>query len=302
MEDTSFYISHPRNGANISRSQTRTLRTWNVPRTLKALSVLKDELEGDRYPSVYILFQSGKKIYVGETDSIFNRLKSHNENPQEGIIKWDKALVINDGRAARFSEFNDTAVRHNLEYYIKNLFLYNGYEVTSGARYQPLTPLQVSVYNYLVEEVNNIFIKSNLIDRLLEREEEREVFIDELSEILTNYHFNIEAIGTYEAIINGEKYFIRPGSKKKKGWQITSRGRKKNSFIDCVIRGEGFLLVNRGRILIIPLQLIKELTQIDINTEKDTIDIFVSFEEEEIYLKYHEKSINVTQYALISER
>lgn len=63
----------------------------------------------------------------------------------------------------------------------------------------------------------------------------------------------IQEWGTYEAIVDGKKVFIRPGSKKPKGWQITFRGRKPGSFIDSLHKGIGYLLVSRDGVLLIPL-------------------------------------------------
>jgi len=300
MEDNGVFISHPRNGANIMRFQTTNLRAWEVPRTNHALSLLQSELVQDRYPSIYILFEGNRRVYVGETETIIGRLRSHYDGPQQNITHWDKAFVINDGRSARFSDFNDTAVRHNLEYYTKLLFQYNGYQVISNAREQPITAYQNTCFNLIKSELNLLLFRCNLIERLLDRPEEREIFSDELRSILEEHGKHIQEWGEYEAQIDGVKHFIRPGSHKTKGWQITSRGRKRGSFIDSLIRGQGNLLVRRGKILIIPLQLIKVITDIEQDSDRDTIDIFITFNDGQMFLKYHDQVINVTEYKLIN--
>ena len=301
MDDSGIFITHPRNGAGIIRSQTMNLRIWMVPRSQHAFNVFQSELNREQYPALYILFEGDRKVYVGETESILNRLRSHHDNPHVDISNWDRATIINDGRTAGFSDFNDTAVRHSLEYYLKTLLAYNRFRVISHAREQQLTPFQLSIFNSIKNELDIFLIRYNLISRFIDRPEEREVFIDELREILEKHGYNIEQWGTYEAIIDGEKYYIRPGSYKSKGWQITLRGRKPGSPIDSVLHGDGNLLIRRGKIYIVPLEAIKNFTDIENDSERDTIDVFLSFMNDKVVLKYHQDTppIDLSAYQLL---
>ncbi|MHA1279995.1 MAG: hypothetical protein ACTSQ8_22605 [Candidatus Helarchaeota archaeon] len=302
MDDSGIFITHPRNGAGIIRSQTMTLRIWDVPRSQHSFSILQSEMNQEQYPALYILFEGDRKVYVGETESILNRLRSHHDNPHNNIPNWERALIINDGRTAGFSDFNDTAVRHSLEYYLKTLLRYNRFQVISFAREQQLTAFQTSLFNSIKNELNLFLLRYNLISRFIDRPEEREIFPDELREILVEHGFNIENWGQYEAIIDGEKYYIRHGSDKSKGWQVTLRGRKPGSPIDAVVQGDGYLLIRRGKIFIIPLEVIKELTDIENDSERDTIDVFLSLENDNVVLlKYHQDipPVDVTEYQLL---
>lgn len=103
----------------------------------------------------------------------------------------------------------------------------------------------------------------------------------------------------YEAIIEGEKVFIRPGSKKPKGWQITFRGRKPGSFIDSLQKGSGHLLVSRNGLPLIPLTEVHKVIKDRSAYEQDTIDIWIVFAEEKVTLRYKENSIDIATFRLI---
>ncbi len=137
--------------------------------------------------------------------------------PEDKIKNWAKALVINDGRPATQSDFNDSVVRKALELYLIELFKANKYAVVAQGEPQKLNAIQKFLVNSLKDELNFFLLKKNVIIKVLEERGQEEIF---------------EEWGRYEAIIDGKKVFIRPGSKKPKGWQITFRGRKPGSFID----------------------------------------------------------------------
>ena len=71
---------------------------------------------------------------------------------------------------------------------------------------------------------------------------------------MEKHNYNITEFKSCEATINGEKIFIRPGSKKVKGWQVTFRDIFKKTLLD----EKGSLLMPRGRILLIPFSEIKK--------------------------------------------
>ncbi|MBI5047738.1 MAG: GIY-YIG nuclease family protein [Deltaproteobacteria bacterium] len=88
MEDKFGYQQDIKNGDGIIRARTTGghLRSWDIPRTLKALEVVKKEWGNLEYPGVYILFDAGgKKVYIGEAKDICNRLKTHMATPEDKI-------------------------------------------------------------------------------------------------------------------------------------------------------------------------------------------------------------------------
>ncbi|HBI23809.1 MAG TPA: hypothetical protein DDX84_06345, partial [Nitrospiraceae bacterium] len=79
MEDKFGYHQDLKNGEGIIRARTTgQLRSWDMPRTLRALEEIKKEWGNLEYPGVYILLDSsGKKVYIGEAKDICIRLKTH---------------------------------------------------------------------------------------------------------------------------------------------------------------------------------------------------------------------------------
>ncbi len=83
-----------------------------------------------------------------------------------------------------------------------------------------------------------------------------------------------------------------------KGYQITIRGRKLGSFIDCLKTRTGNLLVRRNGVLLIPLTTIRDVINDDSALDQDTIDIYITFKEERAFLSYKTNTMDITEYAL----
>jgi len=296
------YYEDPENGDGIIRARTtKQIRSWEIPRTMKALEELNTELGQIEFPGIYILFEGEKnKVYIGEAKNIYNRLKTHMSNPEDKIKNWNKALVINDGRPATQSDFNYTVVRKALELYLIKLFKANKYMVVAQGEPQEPNAIQKFLVNSLKEELIFFLLKKNVILKVLEEKGQEEVFGDELKKIVEKSGRKIGKWGRYEAIIDVKKVFIRPGSKKPKGWQITFRGRKPGSFIDSLQKGDGYLLVSRNGVLLIPLIEVQKVIPDKAAYEQDTIDIWIVFAEENVTLSYKENTIDVTVFRLIS--
>ena len=295
------YQEDPENSEGIIRARTtKQIRSWEIPRTMKALEVLNIELGRIEFPGIYILFEGKNKVYIGEAKSIYIRLKTHMSNPEDKIKNWSKALIINDGRPAMQSDFNDTVVRKALELYLIKLFKANKYTVVAQGEPQKLNAIQKFLVSTLREELNFFLLKKNVITKVLEEKGQEEVFGDELKKILEKSGRKIGEGGRYEAIIDDKKAFIRPGSKKPKGWQITFRGRKPGSFIDSLQKGEGYLLVSRNGVLLIPLTEVQKVILDKTAYEQDTIDIWIVFAEEKVTLSYKRNTIDVTKFRLIN--
>ncbi|NOR77179.1 MAG: hypothetical protein GQ523_01825 [Methanophagales archaeon] len=295
------YQEDPENSEGIIRARTtKQIRSWEIPRTMKALEVLNIELGRIEFPGIYILFEGKNRVYIGEAKSIYIRLKTHMSNPEDKIKNWSKALIINDGRPAMQSDFNDTVVRKALELYLIKLFKANKYAVVAQGELQKLNAIQKFLVRTLREELNFFLLKKNVITKVLEEKGQEEVFGDELKKILEKCGRKIGEWGRYEAIIDGKKAFIRPGSKKPKGWQITFRGRKPGSFIDSLQKGEGYLLVSRNGVLLIPLTEVQKVILDKTAYEQDTIDIWIVFAEEKVTLSYKRNTIDATKFRLIN--
>lgn len=296
------YYEDPENGDGIIRARTtKQIRSWEILRTMKALEELNKELGQIEFPGIYILFEGEKnKVYIGEAKNIYNRLKTHMSNPEDKIKNWNKALVINDGRPATQSDFNYTVVRKALELYLIKLFKANKYTVVAQGEPQKPNAIQKFLVNSLKEELIFFLLKKNVIFKVLEEKGQEEVFGDELKKIVEKSGRKIGEWGRYEAIIDIKKVFIRPGSKKPKGWQITFRGRKPGSFIDSLQKGDGYLLVSRNGVLLIPLIEVQKVIPDKAAYEQDTIDIWIVFAEENVTLSYKENTIDVTVFRLIS--
>lgn len=294
------YHEDPPNGDGIIRARTtRQIRSWEIPRKIRALESINSEFGKIDFPGNYILFESKKnKVYIGEAKNIYNRIKTHMSSPKEEIKNWDKALIINDGRIATQSDFNDSVVRRALEDYLIKLLKANKYIVVSQGEEQNPNSTQRFFFNSLRDELNFFLFKKNIISKVLETKGQREVHFDELTKILEKCGKHIQEIdkSLRVAIINGQTVFIRPGSDKKtRGWQITFRDKS----FKALQTGDGMLLVPRGNILMIPMKEVQKVIGPGKKEyEKNTVDIFVLFEEGNIALRYKKNTLDVTSFKL----
>jgi len=295
------YYEEPKNSDNIIRARTtKQIRSWEMPRTIKALEKLNNELGQLDFPGIYILLEKKNKVYIGESKSLYYRLKTHINSPEDKIKNWDKVIVINDGRTATQSDFNDTVVRKALELYLIKLFNANKYKVVSFGEPQKLNATQKYLVDTLIQELNFFLLKKNIIIKILEQKGQEEVFGDELKKIIENAGKKIQKWGKYETVIDGAKVFIRPGSKKPKGWQITFRGRKPGSFIDSLQKGNGYLLVSRNDVPLIPLKVVQKVIKDKSAYNQDTIDIWIVFAEGKATLSYKNNNIDIRDFRLIT--
>lgn len=298
MEEKNIgYYEDPKNGESIIRSRTtEQIRSWDFPRSLKALELFNAELGKIDYPGIYILIETKlNKVYIGEAKSLYTRLKTHSSTPEDKIKNWDRVVIINDGRPANQSDFNDNVVRLELEYYLISLFKANKYKVVAQGAKQTLNSLQKVIVTKLILELNFFLIKKGLIQKLIADRGQEEVMLDDLKKILERYKYSIAEFKSYEATINGEKVFIRPGSKKTKGWQVTFRDVFKKTLLD----ENGSLLMPRDGILLIPFSGIKKAINDTDAFKRNTIDIFIAFEEDNIKLRYKNSEVDVTAYRIV---
>jgi len=288
------YHEDPKNSNGIIRARTtKQIRSWQIPRSLKALEKLNEEMGNIPFPGNYILFDR-MKVYIGETSKIYDRLKSHIKNPENKIKNWDKALILNDGRPATQSDFNDTVVRLALELYLIRLLKANNYRTVSQGQQPTLNAVQKHIVSSLVQELSQFLLKKNIITKSLEEEGLEEIFEDELKKILASHNRQVQEWSAYEAIIDGQKVYIRPGSLKPKGWQITFRDR----FLNSLQKGVGYLLVSRDGVLLIPLRKVRQVVKDKAAFQQNTIDVYILFNTDRITLSYKKNIIDVSEYKL----
>ena len=300
MVETSIGFSEdPPDAAGVVRSRTsQQIHAWDIPKTQKAIEVINDENGKLAMPGVYLLFVPRNKAYIGEAKSLYERVKQHIMTPEDKFRDWNKATLISDGRSASHSNFSDEAVRHEIEIYLIRLLKANKYQVLAQGQSQILNAGQKAFVEALIPELNYFLLKKNIIKELLGVKEEERIYEDAIKQALEHNGFSVGSVGAYEAVVNEQPAFIRPGSKKPKGWQITFRGRKPGSFIDCLQRGDGYLIVSRGGVLVIPLDEVRKVIVDKASFEQDTIDIWVKFGDGQVTLSYKDQTLDVTQYKL----
>ncbi len=300
------YLDNPANGFGIIRARTLigNLRVWDLPRSVQAIDVVCHEIGDGAIPILYMLFDERNRIvYIGQSENLKSRLLSHILYPEEKIKNWDRVIFINDGRNASQSDLNDENIRLTLEEYLVRLFKINRYKVTTSSTRKPsLSAVQKIIVDTYKEEINILLTRKSKIHKMLTEKGDDEVYNDEVKKILTQKKFNISKWGKSEAFINNELAFVRPGSLKPIGWQVTFRGSKPESFKSMLEKGEGLLLMPRGKILLIPLSKIKLhiLERDKMAFARDTIDIFIRFEEDRIVLVYKGQELEVTQYRILN--
>lgn len=301
------YMDNPANGLGIIRARTLigNLRLWDIPRSERALDVIVSEVGVSAVPCIYMIFDehAEKKVYIGQSENLKSRLSSHIRTPEEKIKHWDRAFIINDGRIATQSDLNDENIRLTLENYLVQLFKINRYKVeTSASRVPGLSSIQQILVGSFKEEITILLTRKAKVTKSLREKGDDEVYNDEVYKILIQKGHKIENWGKIEALIDKQNAFIRPGSLKSNGWQVTFRGSKSESFKSFLELGKGFLLMPRGPILLIPLNVIRnQIKSIDGNAfTKDTIDVFIRFDEERIILYYKGSELDISQYAIKS--
>lgn len=300
------YLTNPANGLGIVRARTLigNLRMWDIPRNEQALDTVIEEIGQPPIPGLYMLFDErgeGKKVYIGQSENIKSRLLAHMSAPDDKIRNWNRAIIINDGRNATQSDLNDGNLRLVLEDYLVQLFKINRYKVvTSSSRAPSLSSTQKTLCDSFKAEIIILLSNKGKISKGITEGVDDEVYIDETKKILERRGHSIQKWRKVEAVVDNLKTFIRPGSRKPNGWQVTFRGGKPDSFKSRLSNGSGYLLMPRGPILLIPLRIIRDfIASIDNAAfDRDTIDVFCRFDEEKIVLVYKGSELDVTEYAV----
>ncbi|MCJ7433884.1 MAG: hypothetical protein MUO77_10390 [Anaerolineales bacterium] len=233
-----------------------SLSSWEFPRSSKALQTLNNELGKLCFPSIYILLDTkANKVYISESKNIVKHLTLHTNVPKYEIKNWDRAIIINDGHNSRFSNLNDKNIRLYLINYLVDLFRINKYKVvTDSTRTPNLGSIQLTHAKSFRQEILILLSRKNKITKSLSESPDAEVYSDDAKKLLERTKHIVKNWGKYEAVVDGCKSIIRPGSKKEKGWQVTFRG---STSLSSLENGDGFLIMPRGKVLLIPLNDIK---------------------------------------------
>ncbi len=96
---------------------------------------------------------------------------------------------------------------------------------------------------------------------------------NELKAKLISKGHTVSRLGRFKAGIDGQVAYVRRGSDKRpKGWQITIR----DDFRSSLLNGKDFLLVPRGRGLLIPLRELRRIIGTELG-DTNTVDVFFTF-------------------------
>lgn len=299
IKDELGYISNPINGLGIVRARTLlgNLRLWDIPRSESALITVINEIGVSPIPGLYILLDE-KKVYIGQSEHLQGRIQNHIKTPELKIKGWNRGLLFNDGRNSSQSDFNDENIRLALESYLVDLFKLNRYMVMTSASRQPgLSPHQSLLVDAFQNEINILLSNKGKINRFLSGKRDDEIFRDLAKQILIKNKYQIQEWTEKYATINGQTVIIRPGSRKSKGWQVTFRGSKSLAQLK---KGERYLLMPRGMLVLLPLIEIKTLfNSLDPNAFiRDTIDIFIRSDEDKLILVYKGGEKDITNYSI----
>ena len=254
------YLDNPANGLGIIRARTLigNLRLWDIPRSEQALDLVVQEIGTNPIPGLYMLFDErhDRRVYIGQTENLKSRLSSHIKSPDDKIKNWDRAIIINDARNATQSDVNDENIRLTLENYLVQLFKINRYKVvTSASRKPSLSPTQKTWINTFKQEILILLMRKAKISKPLTEKGDDEIYNDEVQKILRRKGHEISEWGKLNAVVDRQPTFLRPGSSKSKGWQVTFRGSTPSSFKTKLFEANGYLLVPRGPVLLIPLEI-----------------------------------------------
>ncbi len=287
----------PDKGLIRARTKLGQLRLWRFPREgVKRVNGL-DFAGPLEHPGLYILYdRNTRQAYVGETSDLRGRLETHYQKGPKELKDWTDAIVINDGRSYAQSIFRSD-VRSYLEKRLISHISSGGiYQVVNKVRGEPRLDVGTKVLaEKLDEELLFVLEKigfAKILPKMIVPEDY--VSVDDVKSMLEAKGYKCK-LGEKEGIVDGERAYIRPGSKKRKGWQITIRGK----FIQDARSGKGYLIVNRGNCFLIPLAKLKDWLGNKLNTV--TRDIYIRLDEKMVYCTKDLEPLDISEFQLKSD-
>ncbi len=270
----------PADGKGVVRGRTKLgqLVVWLIP-TEPLRGVVDEELgKGLAHPGLYVLLDDETDhAYIGESSNLKSRLGQHLDHAPKELRRFDRALILNDGRAAVHSRFSDSNLREALEQATIKLFLDGGsYSLVNQQKRMPeLSVTEQTLFESLRKELGHVLYELELItdrpkpiiDSDITRPPDAAARFPQAA---------ITDVKGYEGKSAGQPVFFRKGSEKPQGLQVTIRVGE--PFGKAVLRGEGFLCMNRGRCYLIPNSEVK--SWLGQKLEQQTVDIFLDIEVE----------------------
>lgn len=272
----------PRDARGIVRGRTKLgqLVIWIIPNELLR-SVSDEELgKGVSHPGLYVLLDDETdRAYVGESSDLKARLGQHLDHAPKELGRFDRALILNDGRATVHSRFTDSTLRQALEQATIKLFADGGsHTLVNRQKQMPnLSVTQQTLFDSLREELGHVLYELELISNRPKPAIDSSI-VEPQDAAARFPKAGIADIKGYEGKAGGETVYFRKGSDKPQGFQVTIRVNE--PFGKAVGSGRGFLCMNRGRCYLVPTSAIKEwLGQ---KLKQQTVDIFLDIEGENL--------------------
>lgn len=270
----------PADGRGVVRGRTKLgqLVVWVIP-SEPLRSVVDEELgKGLSHPGLYVLLDDETdRAYVGESSNLKSRLGQHLDHAPKELERFDRALILNDGRAAVHSRFNDSTLREALEQATIRLFLDGGSHnlMNRQKRMPELSVTQQTLFESLKKELGHVLYELELITDRPKPTVETGIVSPQAAASRFPKAVITEIKG-YEGRSGKETVYFRKGSEKPQGLQVTIRVGE--PFGKAVVRGEGLLCMNRGRCYLIPNSAVK--AWLGKKLEQQTVDIFLDLTDE----------------------
>lgn len=265
----------PTDSKGVVRGRTKLgqLTIWLIPAE-PMHSVIDEELgKGLQHPGLYVLLDDETdRAYVGESANLKARLKQHLDKSPKELGRFDRALILNDGRAAVHSRFNDSTLREALEQAAIKMFTEGGfYSLANQQKRMPeLSVAQQTIFESLRNELGHVLYELELISG--RPKAAVDIGIVRPQDAAARFPAaTIAEIKGYEGRSGGQTVYFRKGSEKPQGLQVTIRIGE--PFGKAVVAGEGLLCMNRGRCYLIPNLVVK--TWLGAKLESQTVDIFL---------------------------
>lgn len=296
MANTYPYQKSEENG--IKRARAKGIFLLHAPKSETA-KVLKKEFGALEHPGIYLLGKNGTKdVYVGESADLESRIGAWAKKPPKELKEWNNVILINDMRQIKYSDFANSDVRKKIEKLLIQVLKENNFNVVNKQEAQPkLSDEQSRQADNIFLEIEFLITEYRLIqERKKEKVKQEEIPIGVVEEMLIQKGHRVDQLGAYEGKIDGKVAFVRDGSQKAKGWQITLR----DTFRESVRDADGFLLVNRGNCLLIPFAALRNFLGDHLNEK--TVDIFIKFiSKVKATVVYKESELDVSKYLLVTK-
>ena len=156
-------------GNDMTRATTNCLYLIDC-RKEEVIEKLHEEFKELILAGLYLLLDNtANKIYIGESSNISERLKQHIKKIDIPDFKFDRILLVWDGRPVSTSHFGDEALRKSLEKECIKLFKNNSskFQSVNTVEKPKETNFQVrSSSNRITKELNFLLYKYHLLDTL----------------------------------------------------------------------------------------------------------------------------------------